>query len=76
MTELTYEAIVAEINKTAESKPMHNPYIYRYADIQIAIETAMQVERERIIKLLEEEGSNIFALNYLVALIKNSGYQK
>lgn len=55
MSELTYEAIIAEINKTAESKPpVHNPYIYRYADIQIAIEVAMDIERERIIKLLED----------------------
>lgn len=57
MNELTYEAIVAEMNKIAESKPVDNPYIYRYVDVQIAIQTATQVENERIIKLLEADRS-------------------
>ena len=38
-----------------------------FDEMLIAVATK---ERERIIKLLEEEGSNLFALNYLVTIIK------
>jgi hypothetical protein len=61
MSELSYEAIIAEMNKVAESMPVNNPYVYSHADMHTAIAAGREAERERIIDLINDSGSR----NYL-----------